>query len=479
MNKMLLEMPTTITECLKQISANGEGLIFITENSKLLGSLSDGDIRRALLKGADLNDSVELILNKKVHFLTEMSSPIEIHRAFSPGIRFVPIVDNEGFVKKVVKIGDSSFIPLSEPNLSLRESEYLNDAIKSGWISSAGNYVEMFENSFANYVESKYAITVSNGTLGLVLALKILDIGIGDEVIVPNVTFGATANAVCQVGATPVFVDINEESMCIDTKSFQSKITTKTRAVIPVHLYGNAADIVEIQKIAKMFNMYVIEDAAEAIGTRIAGKHVGTFGDIGVFSFYANKTITTGEGGMLVMNDGELHSKGKMMRSHGFSPNNRYWHEIWGTNMRMTNLQAAIGCAQMERVEEFVEIKQKNAEIYKEFLSPMYPDQLSYIEEISASENSHWLFVIKLKNKDLVQSLESYLTSNQIETRRVFYPLNIQPAFEKFSTSEIVFEGSVNAYDTGLCLPSSTKLSIEQIRKITFVISNFFETIAK
>ena len=257
MKKMLKELPATIKECLEQISSNGEGLIFLVRNSILQGSLSDGDIRRALLEGAELNDSVEDFINKNVHSLTELSSPIEIHKAFSPGIKFVPVLNIDGLVKKVLRIGESSFIPLSEPNLSLRESEYLNEAMKSGWISSAGNYVEMFEKSFANYVDSKYAITVSNGTLGLVLALKMLEIGVGDEVIVPNVTFGATANAVCQVGAIPIFADIDQNTMCMDLESFRSKITNKTRAVIPVHLYGNAADVVEINKIAKNSNFYV------------------------------------------------------------------------------------------------------------------------------------------------------------------------------------------------------------------------------
>ena len=474
MNKLLIELPATIKQCLEQISTNGEGLLFVVHNSILQGSLSDGDIRRAILNGATLNDSVENFLNKNVHYLNELSAPIEIHKAFSPGIKFVPVVSGDGFVKRIMKIGESNFIPLSEPNLGFLETEYLNEALKSGWISSAGNYVEMFEKLFANYVGSKHAISVSNGTLGLVLALKMLDIGAGDEVIVPNTTFGATANAVCQVGAIPIFADIDEHSLCLDIESFKSRITEKTRAVIPVHLYGNAADLTEIQKIAKKSNVYVIEDAAEALGTRIAGKHVGTFGDIGVFSFYANKTITTGEGGMIVLNNDALQAKGKMMRSHGFSPNNRYWHEIWGTNMRITNLQAAIGCAQMERIDELVMAKQNNARIYRDLLKNLYPSHLTFIKELSGTENSHWLFVVKLKDKELTSSLELYLRAHQIETRRIFYPLNIQPAFEEYNLKKVIFKGSTEAYDSGLCLPSSTLLSPEQIQKIAYVISNFF-----
>jgi perosamine synthetase len=474
-----MELPATIKECLEQISLNGEGIIFLVSNSKLKGSLSDGDIRRALLSGAKLNDSVENIFNKKVHCLSELSSPTEIHKAFTPGIKFVPLLDKEGFVKQILKVGESSFIPLSEPNLGFLESEYLNDAMKSGWISSAGNYVELFEKTFAQYVDSKYAISVSNGTLGLVLALKLLDIGPGDEVIVPNLTFGATANAVCQVGATPVFADIDRDTMCLNPNSMKSKITNKTRAVIPVHLYGNAADLITIKDLAKEFKIYVVEDAAEAIGTRIGGKHVGTFGDIGVFSFYANKTITTGEGGMIVLNNELLYQKGKMMRSHGFSPNNRYWHETWGTNMRMTNLQAAIGCAQMERIELFVAKKQYNARIYKEFLKELHPTSIDYIHDQNNSENSHWLFVIRLKDEHLVESLETFLRSSKVETRRIFHPLSMQPAFKNYDLEKNVFKESSNAYETGLCLPSSTLLSIEQLEKITSLIINFYNNINK
>ena len=477
MNKLIIELPTTIRQCLLHLSKNGQGILFLTHNSKLQGSLSDGDIRRALLNGFSLEDNVETIINRDVKTLSNLASPIEVHRAFSHGIEFVPLVNAGGLVEKIIRVNDHSLIPLSEPNLSFLETEYLNDAMSSGWISSAGNYVEMFEKTFANYVGSKNAISVSNGTLGLVLALKMLKIGIGDEVIVPNLTFGATANAVCQVGATPIFVDVTRETLCIDTKNLKKSISKKTRAIIPVHLYGNAADMVEIQNIAKEFKLFVIEDAAEAIGTRISGKHVGTFGDIGVFSFYANKTITTGEGGMIVFNDEKLLSTGKMMRSHGFSPSKRYWHETWGTNMRITNLQAAIGCAQMERVDEFVRIKQQNAIIYKDLLKHLCPANLVFLEENLAVENSHWLFVIKLKNDMLTALLESYLKEHQIETRRIFYPLNIQPAFEKYDSKRIKYTASTEAFASGLCLPSSTLLSIDQIQKITFHISNFFNNL--
>jgi perosamine synthetase len=267
--------------------------------------------------------------------------------------------------------------------------------------------------------------------------------------------------------------------MCLDVESLKSKITSKTRAVIPVHLYGNAANLVEIKRIAKESNIYLIEDAAEGIGTRLNGKHVGTFGEIGIFSFYANKTITTGEGGMIVFNDEALWERGKMMRSHGFSLNNRYWHETWGTNMRMTNLQAAIGCAQMERIEEFVEKKRNNAKIYKEFLKSLHPEHIEYIKDQDDCENSHWLFVIKLIDKNLTQSLEAHLKSNQIETRRIFHPLNVQPAFKKYFLETEMFEGSKKAYENGLCLPSSTLLSLEQIHKITSVISSFFYEVNK
>jgi perosamine synthetase len=315
--------------------------------------------------------------------------------------------------------------------------------------------------------------------MGLVLALKLLEIGHGDEVLVPDLTFGATANAVIQVGATPVFVDVLSSSFSIDVIAAQAKVTVKTKAIIPVHLYGNAAPMEEILIFARKFSLKVVEDAAEAIGTRIEGRHVGTFGDIGVFSFFANKTITTGEGGMIVLNDEELFTKAMMMRSHGFTPENRYWHQIWGTNMRLTNLQAALGVAQMQRVDELVEAKSFIANCYKNSLSSITGKSLIIPSALPNVNHSHWLFTIQLIDGDQVDGLQNYLQINHIESRRFFHPLHNQPAFSQYSKKNLTFPVAEQLYKSGLCLPSSTSLTHDEIKLISHKIVEYFETNAK
>jgi len=474
-NRLVVELPITIGECLRCISSNAAGMVFLTQDFKLIGAISDGDVRRALLDGVSIDDSAEAIVNRKVVTLSENSNPKEVHTAFSLGRKLVPLISSDRSIIKILKIDSHNLIPVSEPNLGYLETEYLNDAMKSGWISSAGNYVGMFESNFSNYIESSHALAVANGTLGLVLALKMLEIGPGDEVLVPNLTFGATANAVVQVGAVPVFVDVNRDDLCMDVSKLKNLITPKTRAIIPVHLYGYAADIINIVRIAKEFNLYVIEDAAEALGTKVSGKHVGTFGHIGVFSFFANKLITTGEGGMLTFNDEKLLKKGKLIRSHGFSEANRYWHESWGTNLRITNIQAAIGCAQLERIEELLSIKKATAKKYRDLLSNMTPKHITFLVERPSTECSHWLNVIKTNDRSVTKNLSTFLIQNQIETRPIFYPLNTQPAFRQFHSTGMEYPQSFNAHEVGLCLPSSTLLTIDQIQRVCFQISRFFE----
>ena len=222
-----------------------------------------------------------------------------------------------------------------------------------------------------------------------------------------------------------------------------------------------------------------MEDAAEAIGTRIDGRHVGTFGDIGVFSFFANKTITTGEGGMIVLNDKELFAKAMMMRSHGFTPENRYWHQIWGTNMRLTNLQAALGVAQMRRIDELVEAKKFIATCYMNSLSSIKGRALILPSALPNVNHSHWLFTIQLIDEDQVDKLQNYLQINHIESRRFFHPLHNQPAFSHFSKKSLTFPIAEQLYKTGLCLPSSTSLRHDEIKLIAHKIMEYFETNSK
>ena len=235
-----------------------------------------------------------------------------------------------------------SFIPVAAPSIGSREIAYVTDAVQSGWVSSIGPYLERFEQAFAEYVGVTRAVAVSNGTVGLHLALYALGIGAGDEVIVPDLTFVATAHAVIQTGATPVFVDVEPDTWCMDPAAVREAITPRTRAVIPVHLYGHAADMSAINMLAEEYGLLVVEDAAEAHGAEISGQRVGGLGQVGVFSFYGNKIMTTGEGGMLTTNDSILADRLRYLKDHGMSPAERYYHTELAFNYRMTNLQAAV-----------------------------------------------------------------------------------------------------------------------------------------
>ncbi|TBR15982.1 DegT/DnrJ/EryC1/StrS family aminotransferase, partial [bacterium] len=288
-------------------------------------------------------------------------------------------------------------IPVSEPLLNGNEIKYLTDCIKTGWISSLGGYVERFERGFGRFCRAKYAVSVSSGTAALHLALASLGIGKGDEVILPAFTMVSTPNAVMYQGAKPVLVDSEDKAFGIDPAKIEEKITKRTKAIIVVHIYGHPARMDEILKIARKHKLYVIEDAAEAHGAEYKGKRVGSIGDVGCFSFYGNKIIATGEGGMLVTSNRKIKDKAEYLRDLAFSKERHFWHKELGFNYRMSNLQAAVGLAQLERIRYLINIKRKNALLYKKFLSDI-PGIILPPEEKYA-KNVFWMYAV-LVNKD-------------------------------------------------------------------------------
>jgi perosamine synthetase len=358
------------------------------------------------------------------------------------------------------------FIPVYTPALDGREEKYVLDAIRSGWISSLGQYVTRFEEQFAHFCGVEHAISVSNGTVALHLALHALGIGPGDEVIVPSLTFVASANAVRYTGATPVFADVDPQTWCIDVEDAARLVTVHTRAIMPVHLYGHPADMRALTALAADHGLQVIEDAAEAHGALFDGQVVGSIGRVGSFSFYANKIITTGEGGMLTTADGELAARCRMLRDHAMPPQKRYWHEEIGFNYRMTNLQAAVGVAQMERIDTFIRRKRRIAEIYQAHLCDLPGVQLPV--EQPGCKNVFWMFSIlvqppyALSRDELIVALRT----RGIDSRPFFHPLDTLPPYRNGRVRPVAELLS----RCGINLPSAPSLSDEQVTYVAATI---------
>ena len=360
------------------------------------------------------------------------------------------------------------FIPISEPLLAGNELNYVTEAVTSGWISSLGKYIPQFEQGFADFCGTTHGIAVNNGTTALHLALLALGIGPGDEVIVPTFTFIATANAVHYTGATPVFADSEAETWNIDPAEIARLITPRTKAVIPVHIYGHPANMDPILALARQHGLHVIEDAAEAHGALYKGKRVGSLGEINTFSFYGNKIITTGEGGLLTTNDDALDQKVRFLRDHAMSTEKRYWHTEIGYNYRMTNLQAAVGVAQMERIEEFIARKRQNARIYNQGLK-----DVPFIQtppEASWATSVYWMYSILLA-KDFPLDRDEVmkrLHAQGIDSRPFFYPIHVQPPYQQPFSLPV----SEDLSRRGINLPSAVTLSEEDIQRIVAALKS-------
>lgn len=362
-------------------------------------------------------------------------------------------------------------IHVYEPSLGKEELKNVLEAVKSGWISSKGKFIQEFEESFAKYCGVKYGVACSNGTAALHLALAALGLKKGDEVIVPTLTFVSTANAVVFTGAKPIFVDSNPEYWCIDPKKIEKAISKRTKAIIPVHLYGHPCDMNSIMTIARENGLSVIEDAAEAHGAEYNGKKVGSFGEVNCFSFYGNKTMTTGEGGMCVTNNSELAETLKILRDHGMDPMKRYWYDRIGFNYRMTNTQAAIGVAQLMKLDALVQKKRKIAKWYAEELEDLnHEGVIKRHPEMPWAKNIYWMYSILTEDTFPIirDRLIEELEKKGIETRPFFYPIHTFPMYNKgqrFLISEELARKGIN-------LPSSANLSKEEI---AFIVETIYQ----
>ncbi len=368
----------------------------------------------------------------------------------------------------------SRIIPVCEPTLNGNEAEYVLDCIESNWISSAGKYIPRFEEAFAEACGTRYGVACANGTVALHLALATLGIGPGDEVILPTFTMIATINAVTYTGATPVLVDSEPVTWNMDMNQVADKITPSTRVVMPVHTYGHPVDMDPLIEMAERHGLYIIEDAAEAHGAEYKGRQAGSLGHAGCFSFYANKVITTGEGGMITTDAPDVARLASHLRDHAFSEERHFWHKYLGFNYRMTNLQAAVGLAQTEQLESFVRARRANAARYTAALQSI--PGIVTPPEADWAKSVFWMYSILVEDEFGMtrDQLRAYLAEHGIETRTFFIPMHLQPIYyqafkgQRYPVSEMLCQ-------RGFYLPSASSLTSREIDYITQMVRHAYE----
>jgi len=369
-------------------------------------------------------------------------------------------------------------IPVNRPLFSKLEKKYLNQCIDSGWISSGGPFILKFENSFKKIVSRRYSATVSNGTAAIDIAIKTLNLRKGDEIIVPNFTIISCLNEIIREGIKPIFIDADPNTFNIDTDQIESKITKKTKAILIVHIYGLPVNLDKIITLKNKYKLKLIEDCAEQLGQTYKRKPIGSFGDISTFSFYANKHITTGEGGMIVTNNKSYYKKFLELRNICFSlKKSRFIHDDIGWNYRMTNMQAAIGYAQLKKLRYFIKKKRKIGNYYSKELQKISDLQLPVLSN-EFSKNIFWVYSIIIKNKNLnAIKLSKDLKKKGIETRPFFYPMHMQPIIKKLKLIDKneKFPVSEKIYRYGLYLPSGIGNTFNEVKEVVKQLKIIFK----
>ncbi len=359
-------------------------------------------------------------------------------------------------------------IPVYQPDLSGNEKAYVNQCLDTTWISSRGEFIERFQRGFAQRIGASDALAVCNGTVAIHLPLVALGVGPGDEVIVPSLTYVAAVNAIRYVGATPVFADSDLLTWQVDPADVEARITPRTKAILAVHLYGQACNMTALCALARRKGLLVVEDCAEAFGTKIGARHVGTFGDAASFSFFGNKTITTGEGGMVVMRDPAAHRLALKLRGQGLADTREYWHDIVGYNYRMTNICAAIGLAQLERADQFLARKRAIAQQLATQLAGL---PLSVHGEAPGTTHSYWMISVATDDAAQRDPLRNALRLAGIETRPLFHPVHTMPMYAAGQTG---LARAIDLGQRGINLPSWPGMSDEEVRSIADAIRGHF-----
>lgn len=460
---------STLADALRVITQNGLGTCFVVNtDQQLKGILTDGDIRRKLLDGVTTKSPVTKVMSEAEVTLGVNTDKDEILRSLNDRIKIIPLLDNDGKLVDYATFRRLNRIPVLEPVFWGKELENVTRCIETGWISSQGKFVQDFERALSDFCEGRYCLSASSGTSALHLALVSLGVGEGDEVIVPDYTFAASINSILYTGAKPVIVDVSLEDWNISIEKISEAITENTKAIMPVHIYGQPCDIDSISSIARENDLLVIEDSAEAIGSTYRGKNIGSFSDASVFSFFGNKVITTGEGGAVLFREKSVFEKAKILRDHGMNPEKRYWHDLVGFNYRLTNLQAAVGVAQMEKIDLIIERRQAIFSLYKKNLSEM--GCFIFQKECRNSTSSNWLTTVLLSPETNFSRDDVIIKMHLkgIELRPTFFPLSEMDIYKSYSVQEQVNSKLISS--RGLSLPSSSSLSDKDIDEICLAL---------
>ena len=451
----------TIFAAIEKCLDNGLGVCLLVDDAdRLIGRITLDEIRRAVRDGCLLTDaSLDRYASIELDKIRRKVDGAWVALADDAALR--PMLDREGRVVDVVVDHSRRFVQVANPDLSHREFRAMVDAFLSSWISSKGPYVPQFEGRFAAYAGMPNAVAVSNGTAALHLALLALGVSSGDEVIVPDLTFAATINAALHCGATPVIADIDATTWTLTVEQVARVMTPRTKAIIPVHLYGRPAEIGPLVEFARQRGCFVVEDCAEALGARYTGRLVGTFGDVSCFSFYANKIVTTGEGGICLTNSQPTAKLMMELRNHGVISGSDYWHERVGYNYRMTNPQAAIGAAQIELIDHVLERNRQLEKAYRDRLGAIpgvtFPPPLP-----SPYDAVTWLICVQVPASARTRLIE-YARRANIEMRPFFHPLSAMPIYERYARR---CPNSTALARVGVNLPTSNAVDANVIEKI-------------
>ncbi len=451
---LLVRDDDTLEAALGRLDRSGLGLAFVVDGKgKLAGRLCARDIAACLGRGGTLSLDVR----------AAMTPDNGVAPAGEARDHVAATLDAERRPTGLASPAAKRRIPIAEPVLGGNELAYVTECIQTNWISSQGSFVKRFEEMLGARLGVAHVLSATNGTAALHLALLGYGIGAGDEVIVPDLTFAATINTVIHAGATPVIVDVDRRTWNIDPALVEAAITPRTRALMPVHLYGQPADMTALMALAEKHGLIVIEDAAEAIGARHHTQPCGTIGHAGTFSFFSNKVITTGEGGAVVFRDAHAAARARRLRDHGMSPAKKYWHEEVGYNYRLTNLQAAIGCAQLEQADGFLARKQAIARRYRGGLASV--PGLALAPEIAGYENSYWMISVIVDEAATGLARDEImrrLGEAGIDTRPLFYPLHEMPPYKAFAGNRD-FAATIELSAQGFSLPSGVGLADDEI----------------